>query len=625
MKTIVALIPAIPLISFLILMLFGGKFSRKVTGWIGAGAIGISALLTMVVGINLIHALPGLKSYTVIVWKWMHAGNLNADISFSMDSLSLVFCFVITFVGFLIHIYSVGFMAKDEGYRRFFAYMNLFVSSMLILVLADNILLMYLGWEGVGLCSYLLIGFWYKEPENGTAARKAFIITRIGDTAMIIGIIILFVCFDTFNIQDLMHMAGAKWTTGSTIAVITTSLLLGGALGKSAQLPLQTWLPDAMAGPSPVSALIHAATMVTAGVYLIARTNVLFSLAPIVQAVIATIGALTLLVAGFSALAQHDLKRILAYSTISQIGYMFLALGIGAYSAAIFHFMIHAFFKALLFLAAGVIILVLNEEHDIFKMGGLRKKMPLVFMTFLIGSASLSALPLVTAGFYSKDTILWFAYSSNSGGIVLWLAGIVGAFLTALYSFRMIFITFFGEAKTEPVFREGKLMTIPLIILAVLSVVGGFIELPASMGTVHIFSDLVNNTLPGIVIKKVENVEWLFQLVSAMIALSGIFLAYRFYFKKPKYMETFRHSRLNHFFETGFGFDKVYDRIIVNPIVWLAEIDKKDIFDYINVSIARLALLGNRVISLTENGKLRWYILSFAIGIALILTFMINK
>ena len=625
MKSIIALIPALPLLSFLILVLFGGKLSRKVTGWIGAGSIGMASLLTMVVGINFINALPGLKSYTVIVWQWMHAGNLNADISFSLDSLSLIFCFVITFVGFLIQIYSIGFMAEDEGYRRFFAYMNLFVSSMLILVLADNILLMYLGWEGVGLCSYLLIGFWYKEPENGTAARKAFIITRIGDTAMIIGIIILFVNFDTFNIQDLMHQASAKWATGSTIAVVTAFLLLSGALGKSAQLPLQTWLPDAMAGPSPVSALIHAATMVTAGVYLIARTNILFSLAPIVQAVIATIGALTLLVAGFSALGQHDLKRILAYSTISQIGYMFLALGVGAYSAAIFHFMIHAFFKALLFLAAGVVILVLNEEHDIFKMGGLRKKMPVVFWTFLIGSASLSALPLVTAGFYSKDAILWFAYSSDSGGIVLWLAGIVGAFLTALYSFRMIFITFFGEAKTEPVLKEGKLMTIPLIILAVLSVVGGFIELPASMGTVHIFSGLVNNTLPGVVIKNVENVEWLFQLISALIAMSGIYFAYRFYFKKPKYMETFRHSRLNHLFETGFGFDKIYDTIIVNPIVWLAEIDKKDIFDLFNISIANLALLGNRVLSLTENGKLRWYILSFAIGIALILTFMINK
>jgi len=625
MKTIIALIPALPLFSFLILVLFGGKISRRGAGLIGAGSIGIAALLTVVVGIDLITALPGVKSYSVVLWQWMQAGNLSANIAFSLDSLSLVFCFVITFVGFLIHIYSIGFMAKDEGFTRFFAYMNLFVSSMLILVLADNILLMYLGWEGVGLCSYLLIGFWYKEPANGTAARKAFIITRIGDTAMIIGIFILFICFGTFNIQELMQMASAKWIAGSSLAVLTAALLLGGALGKSAQLPLQTWLPDAMAGPSPVSALIHAATMVTAGVYLIARTNVLFSLAPIVQTVIAIIGALTLLIAGFSALGQHDLKRILAYSTISQIGYMFLALGVGAYSGAIFHFMIHAFFKALLFLAAGVVIQVLDEEHDIFKMGGLRKKMPAVFWTFLIGSASLSALPLITAGFYSKDAILWFTYSSNSGGMILWLAGIVGAFLTALYSFRMIFITFYGEAKTEPSFNAGRLMTVPLIVLAVLSVVGGFIEIPASMGNIHLFSDLVNNTLPVTVIRNVEHLEWLFQIISSLIALSGIYLAYRFYYLKPQFIESFNHSRLNHFFEKGFEFDKFYHVIFVKPIVWFAEVDKKDFFDLINISIANLAIRLNLILSIAQNGKLRWYLLSFAIGIAFILTLMLKQ
>ena len=625
MNTIIALIPALPMVSFLILVLFSGELPRKVAGWIGAGSIGIAAVLTVIVGVDFFSSLPGIKSYEVSIWQWMSVGNLSANIAFRLDSLSLVFCFVITFVGFLIHTYSIGFMDKDEGIIRFFAYMNLFVSSMLILVLADNILLMYLGWEGVGLCSYLLIGFWYKEPANGTAARKAFIITRIGDTAMIIGIFILFVSFGTFNIQEIMHLASIKWAVGSSIATLTALLLLGGALGKSAQIPLQTWLPDAMAGPSPVSALIHAATMVTAGVYLIARTNVLFSLSPVVQAIIAGIGALTLLIAGFSALTQHDLKRILAYSTISQIGYMFLALGVGAYSAAIFHFMIHAFFKALLFLAAGVVILVLNEEHDIFKMGGLRKKVPAVFWTFLIGSASLSALPLVTAGFYSKDAILWFAFSSNNGGVILWIAGIVGAFLTALYSFRMIFITFFGEAKTQPTFNAGYLMTIPLVVLAVLSLVGGFVELPASLGNFHLFSNLINQTLPAVAKKNVENLEWLFQLISSLIALSGIYLAYQFYFKKPVFIDTFKHSAIHHFFELGFGFDKVYDSVIVKPIVWLAEIDKKDFIDQINISISNLARFGNRLLSVAQNGKLRWYLLTFALGIAIILTFMMNK
>jgi proton-translocating NADH-quinone oxidoreductase, chain L len=625
MSTLIALIPAIPFLSFLILALFGSKFSRKTTGYIGMGSIGITAVLTLVVGFEFFKTLPEVKSYSVNIWEWIKAGNLKVDIAFSLDALSLVFCFVITFVGFLIHLYSVEFMAKDEGFTRFFAYMNLFVGSMLVLVLADNILLMYLGWEGVGLCSYLLIGFWYKEPSNGHAARKAFIITRVGDTAMIIGIFILFLNFGTVNINELMQSASEKWLTGSSIAVLTAALLLGGALGKSAQLPLQTWLPDAMAGPSPVSALIHAATMVTAGVYLIARTHVLFSLAPAVQAAIAIIGALTLLIAGFSALAQHDLKRILAYSTISQIGYMFLALGVGAWSAAVFHFMIHAFFKALLFLGAGVVILVLDEEHDIFKMGGLRKKLPVVFYTFLIGSASLSALPLVTAGFYSKDQILWYSFSSQSGNVLLWLAGITGALLTALYSFRMIFITFYGEAKTQPSFLPGKLMTIPLVILAILSLFGGFIELPASIGNIHLFSNLVDNTLPAVVTKAGEHNEFLFQSLSAIVALSGIYIAYIIYFKKPSLSEPFSHSGINKFFEKGWDFDKLYDVLFVKPVVWLSVIDKNDFIDYWNKWLSGLALSANRILSITQNGKIRWYLLSFAIGIAIILTFMLSK
>lgn len=625
MSTIIALIPGIPFLSFLLLALFGHKMSRKIAGFLGAGSIGIVTVLTFIISIWFFRSLPEVKTYTVNVWEWIKTGNLKVDISFSLDALSLVFCFVITFVGFLIHVYSVGFMAKDDGFTRFFAYMNLFIGSMLVLVLADNILLMYLGWEGVGLCSYLLIGFWYKVPENGHAARKAFIITRVGDTAMIIGIFVLFLNFGTVNITQLMQLASEKWVSGSSIAILTAALLLGGALGKSAQLPLQTWLPDAMAGPSPVSALIHAATMVTAGVYLIARMHILFSLAPLVQSAIAIIGALTLLIAGFSALSQHDLKRILAYSTISQIGYMFLALGVGAWSAAVFHFMIHAFFKALLFLGAGVVIQVLNEEHDIFKMGGLRTKMPVVFLTFLIGSASLSALPLITAGFYSKDQILWYSFSSQSGNIMLWLAGIVGALLTALYSFRMIFITFYGEAKTNPIFVPGKLMTIPLIILAILSLVGGFVELPSSIGNIHLFSNLVDNTLPAIVTKAVEGQELLFQILSAIIALSGIYIAYLIYFKNPLLSEPYSHSRINKFFEKGWGFDKAYDTLFVKPIVWLSVIDKNDFFDLWNIGLSRLALLFNRLLSTTQNGKMRWYLLSFAVGIAIILTYLLSK
>lgn len=624
MVLLLVLIPVLPLIGFLILAFAGSKLSNRMIALTGAGSVGLAALLTIIMGaVFLTSDLPG-GVYSVTLWQWMSTGGLSVNLSFRLDALTLVFMFVITFVGFLIHVYSVEFMRGDNGYARFFAYMNLFVFSMLLLVMADNLLFLYLGWEGVGLCSYLLIGFWYKVPKNGYAARKAFIITRVGDTAMIIGLFLLFVNLGTLNINDLMEQASLKWSVGSPMAILTAALLLGGALGKSAQLPLQTWLPDAMAGPSPVSALIHAATMVTAGVYLIARTHVLFTLAPSVQIAVAIIGALTLLLAGFSALAQHDLKRILAYSTISQIGYMFLALGLGAWSAAIFHFMIHAFFKALLFLAGGAVILLLHEEHDIFKMGGLRKKLPVIYYTFLIGSASLAALPLITAGFYSKDQILWFAWSAGNGSPWLWLAGFVGAFITSLYTFRLVFLTFFGEAKTEPYRQPGILMTAPLIILAVFSVIGGFVELPDNMGHVHLFSDLVTKVLPGVVVSNRNASEILFQVLAAVISLSGIYIAYILYLKKPSLAESFNKSRINQFFYEGWGFDRLYDFLFVRPFVWLAEINKNDFIDLFNSGLAKITLFLNLLLTITQNGKIRWYIMAFTIGIVFILTILMN-
>jgi NADH-quinone oxidoreductase subunit L len=603
MKILLALIPVLPLLGFLSLSILGGRIPRRLVAIIGAGLVGISALLTLVIGVEFLVSPPAGGAVAVSLWDWVSTGGLTASIAFRLDALSLVFIFVITFIGFLIHLYSVEFMAGDEGYARFFAYMNLFVSSMLILVLADNLLLLYLGWEGVGLCSYLLIGFWYSDPVNGYAARKAFIITRIGDTAMIIGLFLLFVHLNSLNIQELMQLAPVKWGQGSSLATWAALLLLGGALGKSAQLPLQTWLPDAMAGPSPVSALIHAATMVTAGVYLIARTHVLFALAPAVQMAVATIGALTLLLAGFSALTQHDLKRVLAYSTISQIGYMFLALGVGAWSAGIFHFMIHAFFKALLFLAGGAVILVLNEEHDIFKMGGLRKKLPVVFWTFLIGSASLAALPLVTAGFYSKDQVLWFAWSANNGNPWLWAAGFTGAFLTSLYTFRLVFLVFFGETRTQPSHQPGRLMAIPMVILAAFSLIAGFIE-SGSIGHVHLFSGFMDKVLPAVNVTHDNIPEIVFQLLSAAISLAGIYLAYLIYMQKPALGNAFNKSRLSHFFYSGWGFDKVHDFLFVKPIVWLAEIDKNDFIDVFNAAIAKITLVFTRLLSRTQNGKL---------------------
>jgi NADH-quinone oxidoreductase subunit L len=617
MRILIPLIPAIPLLSFLIITLAGRFISKKAVGILSTGSVIFSSIITIIAGLNFLSS-PDAGAITSSVYTWMNTGSLSAGISFLLDPLSLVFCFVITFVGALIHLYSIEFMAGDDGFKRFFAYMNLFVGSMLILVLADNLLLLYLGWEGVGLCSYLLIGFWYKEPENGYAARKAFIVTRIGDTAMILGLFLLLISFGTLNIQDLMQQASEKWTPGSPLAVISAVLLLGGALGKSAQLPLQTWLPDAMAGPSPVSALIHAATMVTAGVYLITRTHVLFVLAPVVMTAIAVIGALTLLIAGFSALAQHDLKRVLAYSTISQIGYMFLAMGIGAWSAAVFHFMIHAFFKALLFLSAGAVIHLLHHEHDMFRMGGLHKKIPLIFYTFLTGAASLSALPLITAGFYSKDQILWFGWTSAASSHWLWLAGITGALLTSLYTFRMVFITFYGELKTEPRQKAGALMTIPLIILAALSAAGGFIELPENIGPVHLFSRLFETVLPSVAVEEGSS-ELIFQVLSGVITLGGIYLAYLLYYRKSPVVTRLRDTRMSNFFYSGWGFDRLYNILFVKPAVWFSEVDRNDFIDAVYTSLARVTGYFNGLISRTQNGKLRWYVLFLTAGIVVLL------
>lgn len=624
MTILIALIPLLPLLSFVIIALAGRVLSKRAVSVLGVGSVALSAILTILAGIHFLSSPPAGGAYTSAIYTWMSTGGFTARISFILDPLSLVFCFVITFVGALIHLYSVEFMNDDDGFARFFAYMNLFVGSMLILVLADNLLLLYLGWEGVGLCSYLLIGFWYKEPENGTAARKAFIVTRIGDTAMILGLFLLFFSFGTLDIQDLMQKASTQWITGSPLAIVSAALLLGGALGKSAQLPLQTWLPDAMAGPSPVSALIHAATMVTAGVYLITRTHVLFALAPVIMALIAIIGAVTLLIAGFSALAQTDLKRVLAYSTISQIGYMFLAMGIGAWSAAIFHFMIHAFFKALLFLSAGAVIHLLHHEQDIFRMGGLRKRMPVVFLTFLTGAASLSALPLITAGFYSKDQILWFGWSSAASSHWLWFAGITGALLTSLYTFRMLFLTFYGDVKTEPHGKTGLLMTTPLIVLAVLSIIGGFIEMPENMGPVQLFSKLFSQALPPVRIVEGANSELLFQVLSAIFSLSGIYIAFLIFYKMSVPSALFRNKRLISFFRSGWMFDRIYDLLFVRPVVWLSETDKNDFIDRIYSLIAGGTSYFNSLLSRTQNGKLRLYVLILTAGIVILLSLMIK-
>ncbi len=558
----------------------------------------------------------------------MSVGGMSPSIAFHLDALSLIFIFVITFVGFLIHVYSTEYMLEDEGFARFLSFMNLFVGSMLVLILADNLALMYLGWEGVGLCSFLLIGFWYKEPANAAAARKAFIVTRVGDTAMALGLFLLIVNFNTLNIQEILHTAPSQWTAGNSTAVWIAFLLLGGAVGKSAQLPLQTWLPDAMAGPSPVSALIHAATMVTAGVYLIARNHVLFELAPSAMSAVAIIGAATLLMAGFAAIVQNDIKRVLAYSTISQIGYMFLALGVGAWSAGVFHFMIHAFFKALLFLGAGAVIHALHHEQNMFKMGGLRKELPIVFWTFLAGSAALSALPLISAGFYSKDAILWYAWSSDKGSLILWAAAFFGAFVTSIYTFRMVFLTFWGKMKTHVHIHLGNAMQVPLIVLAVLSILGGFIETPHSLGHITLFSGFLNPVLPEVQLNHGgEFTEIILQIVTALTGFLGIFLAWHFWYKKPAMVYNFKQTSLGtglyKLWLSGWAFDWVYDTLFVKPFIKLSQINKDDIVDQLNIGLAGLVNWLHSLVKKTQNGNIRWYATGIAIGLVITLTIVL--
>ena len=618
------LIPALPLIGFLVLSLAGKHLHKTFVAWLGAGTVCASALITIVLGIEFFQNPPSSGAYAQLLWNWFSAGRLSVSVSFTADALTLVFIFIITFVGALIHIYSTAFMRKDRDYARFFACMNLFVCSMLVLVMADNLVLLYLGWEGVGLCSYLLIGFWYETPANCHAANKAFYITRIGDTAMIIGLFLLFRELGTLHIPSILDQAPKHFAAGDTNITLIALLLLAGAMGKSAQLPLQTWLPDAMAGPSPVSALIHAATMVTAGVYLIARMHTLFELSPVSMTVVAVTGALTLFIAGCSAMVQTDIKRILAYSTISQIGYMFLALGVGAWSAAIFHFFTHAFFKALLFLAAGAVIEAQHHEHNIFKMGGLKNSMPIVFLTFLAGAASLAALPLVTAGFFSKDPILWYAWSAENGNTFLWILAVAGAFVTAFYSTRLMLVVFWGERKTPVSERTGKWMTAPLIILAIASVAAGWMEWPHNLIHFTLFSDQLQQVLPAVVLKQSQPSEFIFQGIAALVTIGGLYTGYVLYYRNKTILEGWQQSAgiqaVRNFLLNGWEFDSLYNTLLVRPFIFITRINKKDVFDQLYNGIAQVNININRLLSLTQNGSLRWYVAGVLIGILFIIT-----
>ncbi|MBZ3664610.1 NADH-quinone oxidoreductase subunit L [Pseudomonas monteilii] len=599
-----------PLVGFLLLSFSRGRFSENLSALIGVGSVGLSAATAAYVIWQFNVAPPEGGAYSQLLWQWMSVDGFAPNFTLYLDGLSVTMLGVVTGVGFLIHLFASWYMRGEAGYSRFFSYTNLFIASMLFLILGDNLLFIYFGWEGVGLCSYLLIGFYYSNRNNGNAALKAFIVTRIGDVFMAIGLFILFAQLGTLNVQELLVLAPQKFQAGDTWMVLATLMLLGGAVGKSAQLPLQTWLADAMAGPTPVSALIHAATMVTAGVYLIARTNGLFLLAPDILHLVGVVGGVTLVLAGFAALVQTDIKRILAYSTMSQIGYMFLALGVGAWDAAIFHLMTHAFFKALLFLASGAVIVACHHEQNIFKMGGLWKKLPLAYASFVVGGAALAALPIVTVGFYSKDEILWEAFASGNTGLLY--AGLVGAFMTSLYTFRLIFIAFHGEAKTEAHAGHGISHWLPLGVLIVLSTAVGALIHPPLAGV-----------LPESAGHAGGEAKHALEITSGAIAIAGILLSALLFLGKRTFVSAVANSSigrvLSAWWFAAWGFDWIYDKLFVKPYLLISHILRKDPVDRSIGLIPRMARGGHVAMSKTETGQLRWYTASIAVGAVLVL------
>jgi NADH-quinone oxidoreductase subunit L len=605
------LVPTLPLLGFVTLVATRGQMPKSWTTLVGTGSVGLAALITALIAFEFLNS--DAQHFQQTLWVWMEAGNFKPGFSLYLDGLSLSMLFVITGVGFLIHVYAAGYMYNDDDFPRFFTYTNLFVAAMVMLVLADNFVLLFLGWEGVGLCSFLLIGFWYKDPENGYCARKAFIVTRVGDTAFAIGLFLLYKHANTLNIQEALASSPQLYATGinflgfDNVGLLIAILLLGGAVGKSAQLPLQTWLPDAMAGPTPVSALIHAATMVTAGVYLIARSHALFELSATAMTLVAMVGLFTLLMSGFTALTQTDLKRVLAYSTISQIGYMFLALGLGAWTSAIFHLMTHAFFKALLFLTAGTIIMSLHHEQNIFKMGGLRKSLPVPFWLFLFGCLGLVAFP-GTSGFWSKEEIIKAAWASESGGLLIWCGAVLGAFMTALYTTRMFCLVFFGEQKTQAHEPHGLKFRAPLMVLGLLALTGGFIHLP--LGT----------SLPG---PDAGHPPLLTEVAAIGLPLLGILIGWLIYGKKLWSPAAFVNSSVGkplfQFFNSGWGMDWLYDHLLVLPYKTLARVNRSDAVDWLSKGAIVVARASHKLLTLTQNGQLRYYVATMATASVLVI------
>jgi NADH-quinone oxidoreductase subunit L len=596
------LVPALPLLGALVLGLCGGALPARVSGAIGAGSVGLAALVALCIGACWLANPPPGHVYVEPLWSWIALPGFAAGFSLYLDPVSLLMMSVISVIGFFIHLFSTEYMQGEAGYSRYFAYLNLFVACMLLLVLASDLLVMFIGWEGVGVCSYLLVGFWFAEPANGVAAQKSFIVTRIADIAMLAGLLVLALPFGTLDIRAILAGALVAWPQGTFMPALATSLLLIGGLGKSAQAPLQTWLPDAMAGPTPVSALIHAATMVTAGVYLVVRLHALFALAPAVLAAIGIGAAVTVLVAAGAGLMQSDIKRVLAYSTMGQIGYMFLALGVGAWSVAMFHLLTHAVFKALLFLSAGAISMRLHHEQNIFAMGGLWRKMPAAFAAFAVGAISLAALPLVDCGFFSKEFLLAAIFTRNKW---LWAVGIAGAFLTGVYIFRAFFTIFFGPREAALSGAYGPRIILPLAVLGAAALLIGWLQAPEFLGGASFFSAFL---APAAGAAPPTHLPAVVPLIGMAAPLAGAALAYALHANGFWRRQAATPPRaFRRYLQTGFGFDAAYRILFVHPFLATVNALRDDPVDQAFGVLERLAVALHKNLRRAQDGKLRRY------------------
>lgn len=629
--SLLILIPLLPLIGFLINGLGFKNIPKGAVGIIGTLAVVGSFVLSVMTFQAFLAA--GSQPVIVPLFDWISVGDLNIPFSFQVDQLSLLMLMIITGVGSLIHIYSIGYMHHDEGFGKFFAYLNLFLFFMLLLVLGSNYVIMFIGWEGVGLCSYLLIGFWNKNTNYNNAARKAFIMNRVGDLGFLLGIFTIISTFGSVEYLEVFSQA-TDFEIGDPVIITITLFLFIGAMGKSAQIPLYTWLPDAMAGPTPVSALIHAATMVTAGIYMVIRSNVLYSLAPSTLEIVGIIGAATALFAASIGLLQNDIKKVLAYSTVSQLGYMFMGLGAMAYSASMFHVITHAFFKALLFLGAGSVIHAMSDEQDIRSMGGLRKKLPITFLTFLIATIAISGIPPF-AGFFSKDEILAHVFEHNK---LLWIIGVLGSLMTSFYMFRLLFLTFFGtfrgtHEQEHHLHESPASMTIPLVILAILSALGGFIGVPEALHGTHHLAEFMSplydasrmvNPEAFLPTELSHSEEYLLMGVSVAVALISAVVAYVMYVQKASVPapDSQPKSALQGLVYNKYYVDELYDNVFVKPIKTLSNIlysFGEFFIDLIVNAFVRLTQFLAGLLRKTQTGSTGDYVFAMVLGIVVIL------